>query len=49
MTGGGFGGSIVALVEKGHGPAVAERVRAAYDDSGPPHARVLVPERAHRG
>jgi galactokinase len=43
MTGGGFGGAIVALARRGHGAAAAERTRAAYDSTGAPRARVLVP------
>jgi galactokinase len=39
LTGGGFGGSIVALVREGEGAAVARRVVAAYG----PGATVLVP------
>jgi len=46
MTGGGFGGAIVALVRRGSARAVAERVRAAYDAGGRPRARVLIPEAA---
>jgi galactokinase len=46
MTGGGFGGAIVALVEAGCGPLVADGVRAAYDAGGAPRGRVLVPPRA---
>jgi galactokinase len=43
MTGGGFGGAIVALVRRGLGRSVAERARSAYDETGSPRARVLVP------
>ena len=43
MTGGGFGGAIVALVKKGSAGDVARRVAAAYDRGGAPRARVLVP------
>ena len=39
MTGGGFGGAIVALARKGTGAALARRVVAAYGARG----RVLVP------
>jgi galactokinase len=40
LTGGGFGGAIVALVRAGDGAAVGRRVLAGYDD---PRGRVLVP------
>jgi galactokinase len=43
MTGGGFGGAIVALAAKGRGAEIAEEVRAAYDAGGRVRARVLVP------
>lgn len=43
LTGGGFGGSIVALARAGRGGAAARRVAAAYDAAGGPRARVLVP------
>ncbi len=43
MTGGGFGGAIVALVRRGAGRLVVERARRAYDETGGPRARVLVP------
>lgn len=39
MTGGGFGGAIVAFARRGRGRAAAERVVAAYGPAG----RVLVP------
>jgi galactokinase len=39
MTGGGFGGAIVALARPGRGPDVARRVLEAYGPAG----RVLVP------
>ncbi len=34
MTGGGFGGSVVALVDTALAPAVREQVRSAYADAG---------------
>jgi galactokinase len=34
MTGGGFGGCVLALVDDGRADAVAEAVRAAYADAG---------------
>jgi galactokinase len=43
MTGGGFGGAIVAIAKKGRGVEAAEGIRATYDASGPRRARVLVP------
>jgi galactokinase len=43
MTGGGFGGSIVALVRRGSGRDAAAQIRAEYDAGGTPRARVLVP------
>ncbi len=42
MTGGGFGGAIVAFARRGRGRAAAERIVAAYGPAG--HA--LVPEEA---
>ena len=44
MTGGGFGGAIVALVRRGAARAVAERLQTAYDAGGAARARILVPE-----
>ena len=40
MTGGGFGGAIVAFARRGSGRAAAERIVAAYGPAG----RALVPE-----
>jgi galactokinase len=40
LTGAGFGGACVALVDKGSGPGVAEVVRR----DGAPGWRVIVPE-----
>jgi len=44
LTGGGFGGSIVALVEDDAAAAVATRVAAAYGNRGGRQATVLVPQ-----
>ena len=44
LTGGGFGGAIVALVRRGAAVAVAERVREKYDAGGGPRAHILIPE-----
>jgi len=44
LTGGGFGGSIVALVRAGAGPAVAARVADTYSDRSGRAATVLVPQ-----
>jgi galactokinase len=46
LTGGGFGGSIVALVENDAASAVATRVAAAYGDRSGRRATVLVPQPA---
>lgn len=43
LTGGGFGGSIVALARAGRGAAAAGRIASRYDRSGDARARVLVP------
>jgi galactokinase len=43
LTGGGFGGSIVALVEREQGAAVAERVAAGYRRAMGRSATVLLP------
>jgi galactokinase len=43
LTGGGFGGSIVALVEAGAAPRVGERVSRAYRERSRHTATVLVP------
>jgi len=43
LTGGGFGGSIVALVREGEGAAVAARVAEHYSVSSGHSATVLVP------
>ena len=44
LTGGGFGGAVVALVRRGAAALVTARVRAKYDAGGVPRARVLIPE-----
>jgi galactokinase len=44
LTGGGFGGSIVALAEKGEGRAIGEKVAALYRERVRHPATVLVPE-----
>ena len=44
LTGGGFGGAIVALARKGRGVEVARRIVAEYASTGPRRARVLVPQ-----
>ena len=46
LTGGGFGGSIVALVEENAAPGVASRVATAYRDRSGRQATVLVPQPA---
>jgi galactokinase len=46
LTGGGFGGSIVVLVEEDAAPGVASRVAAAYRDRSGRQATVLVPQPA---
>jgi galactokinase len=46
LTGGGFGGSIVALAHRGEGRAAAERIAAAFDAGAPGPATILVPPRA---
>lgn len=43
LTGGGFGGSIVALLKPGLGRAVGERVVARYNEKTGKQATVLVP------
>ncbi|MGN6331652.1 MAG: galactokinase [Motilibacteraceae bacterium] len=51
MTGGGFGGSVIALVEAADVDAVSDAVAAAFDEAGfaPPRTFVAVPaEGAHR-
>jgi galactokinase len=51
MTGGGFGGCVIALVEAGHADAVAAAVARAFSDRGfrAPAAFVAVPsDGAHR-
>jgi galactokinase len=42
MTGGGFGGAIVALAPRGRGQAAAERIVCVYDAGGLPRGRALV-------
>lgn len=44
LTGGGFGGSIVALARQGRGVEVARRITTEYAGAGPRRARVLVPQ-----
>lgn len=44
MTGGGFGGAIVALVVRGEGRDVGRRIAASRGRDGSLRARVLVPE-----
>jgi galactokinase len=43
MTGGGFGGAIVALARRGRAAAAGARIAASYDASGKPRGRVVVP------
>jgi galactokinase len=43
MTGGGFGGSIVALARRGHAHAAGERIVARYDATGTTRGAVVVP------
>lgn len=43
LTGGGFGGSIVALLKPGLGRAIGERVISRYNQKTGKHATVLVP------
>ena len=43
MTGGGFGGSIVIVAQKGAGRKVGDRVAARYSEAGKVKATVLVP------
>ncbi len=44
LTGGGFGGSVVLVVRRGHGGRVASCVASRYDDAGSRfRASVLVP------
>jgi galactokinase len=43
LTGGGFGGAIVALAERGTGAAMATRVVSEYEARGSGQARVLLP------
>jgi galactokinase len=43
LTGGGFGGSVVMLAQKGCGRVVAERIASAYNERSGYHARILVP------
>ncbi|MBL9006045.1 MAG: galactokinase [Myxococcales bacterium] len=46
LTGGGFGGSIVALARSGHGFAAAARIAAAYQNATGHPATILVPQAA---
>jgi len=43
LTGGGFGGAVVALTREGRSLEVARAVMASYGDGGGPQAAVLVP------
>ena len=43
ITGGGFGGSIVALAERGRGRAAGERTAAKYTERTGQHGVILVP------
>lgn len=43
LTGGGFGGAVVALARPGRGRDVARRVARAYDLGGAPCGRVILP------
>jgi galactokinase len=43
MTGGGFGGAIVALAKRGKGREAAARIVRAYDAGGSERGRALVP------
>lgn len=43
MTGGGFGGAIVALAKRGQGALAAARIARAYGDERGERGRVLVP------
>jgi galactokinase len=45
LTGGGFGGSIVALLKPGLGRAVGERVVTRYNEQTGKKATILVPEK----
>lgn len=46
MTGGGFGGSAIALVDAGASATVAGQIASAYEDAGftQPHFMIAVPE-----
>jgi galactokinase len=44
MTGGGFGGSVLALVEAGRAAEVTQRVKKFYEEKTGERATVLVPE-----
>lgn len=50
MTGGGFGGSVIALVETGVAEAVAEEVTAAFAAAGyaEPHIHTAIPSEGAR-
>ena len=43
LTGGGFGGSIVALCRRDSATTVANRIARAYDERVPQHSTVLIP------
>jgi len=49
MTGGGFGGAIVLLAERGRAAEAAERTARAYHEKTGRAGRVLVPVRACPG
>jgi galactokinase len=44
MTGGGFGGAVVALARKGEGAAAGERITARFREASGRPARLLVPQ-----
>jgi galactokinase len=44
MTGGGFGGAIVALAKRGHARRAGARIARLYDAGGSRTSRILVPE-----
>jgi galactokinase len=46
LTGGGFGGSIVALSRAGHGQQAAARIATAYQQASGQRPTILVPDRA---
>ncbi len=44
LTGGGFGGSIVAIAKPGHGLDSAEKIKKIYDQQSKAQATILVPQ-----